>query len=200
MTDRLVFREGGDWMNSRRKMISAVALIAAFAFVMPSAINGAYPNKVQDCSRCHGPQQGTYFEDIMSITVSKTVLLPAEVYSVGIDIVIQTDLSKRETGYAIEDLGTGTWPVWLEATVEQSHFDQSMTAPSTPGNYTHRVWGESGPATSDGKTDFDDYTITVEQAPPVNVPPTVTPLTNMNGGSRMVINFSASANHLDGGT
>ncbi len=187
-------------MNSRRKMISAVALIAAFAFVMPSAINGAYPNKVQDCSRCHGPQEGTYFENIMSITVSKTVLLPAEVYGVGIDIVIQTDLSKRETGYAIEDLGTGTWPVWLDATVEQSHFDQSMTAPSTPGSYTYRVWGESGPATSGGKTDFDDYTITVELAPPVNVPPTVTPLTNMNGGSRMVINFSASATDLDGDT
>lgn len=179
-------------------MISAVALIAAFAFVMPSAINGAYPNKVQDCSRCHGPQAGTYYDNIMSISVSKSVLQPGEVYSVGIDIVIQTSLSKRDTGYAIEDLGTSTWPAWLDATAEQSHYDQTMTAPSTPGSYSYRVWGESGPATSDGKTDFDDYTITVEQAPPVNGPPTVAPLANANGAAKMITNFSASATDPDG--
>jgi len=185
-------------MNSRSKMISAVALLAAFAFVMPSALNGAYPNKVQDCSRCHGPASGTYYESIMSISVSKTVLQPGEVYSVGIDIVIQTGLTKRDTGYAIEDLGTSTWPVWLVSTAEQSHYDQTMTAPSTPGTYNYRVWGESGPATSDGKTDYDDYTITVEQAPPANRPPTVATLANMSGAARIVMNLSASATDLDG--
>jgi PKD repeat protein len=178
-------------------MISAVAVFAAFAFVMPSTINGAFPDKVQDCSRCHGPDQGTYFEDILSISVSKTVLQPGEVYSVGIDIVIQTGLSKKETGYAIEDLGTSTWPVWLDATAVQSHYDQAMTAPNTPGVYSYRVWGESGPATSDGKTDFDDYTITVEQAPPANGPPTIAQLANLNGAARMAVNFSASATDPD---
>jgi hypothetical protein len=178
-------------------MISAVALLAAFAFVMPSALNGAYPNKIQDCSRCHGPASGTYYEDIMSISVSKTGLQPGEVYSVGIDIVIQTGLTKRDTGYAIEDLGTSTWPVWLVSTAEQSHYDQTMTAPSTPGTYNYRVWGESGPATSDGKTDYDDYTITV-QAPPVNGPPTVIPLANANGAAKMAMSFSASATDPDG--
>jgi hypothetical protein len=178
-------------------MISAVALLATFAFVMPSALNGAWPDKVQDCSRCHGPQEGTYFEDTMSITVSKTVLQPGEVYTVGINLVIQTGLSKKDTGYAIEDLATSTFPVWLDATAVQSHYDQSMTAPSTPGSYTYRVWGESGPATSDGKTDFDDYTITVEQVP-VNSAPTVAPLANANGAAKMAMNFVASATDLDG--
>jgi hypothetical protein len=116
---------------------------------------------------------------------------------VGIDIVIQTGLSKKETGYAIEDLGTSTWPVWLDATAVQSHYDQSMTAPSTPGTYNYRVWGESGPATSDGKTDYDDYTITV-QDPPVNGPPTVAPLANVSGAARIAMNFSASATDPDG--
>jgi hypothetical protein len=63
-------------MNPRRKVISVVAVLATLAFVMPSAINGAFPDKVQDCSRCHGPLEGTYFEDTMSISVSKTVLQP----------------------------------------------------------------------------------------------------------------------------
>jgi hypothetical protein len=133
----------------------------------------------------------------MSITVSKTVLQPGEVYTVGIDLVIQTGLSKKETGYAIEDLATSTFPVWLDATAVQSHYDQAMTAPSTPGIYTYRVWGESGPATSDGKTDFDDYTITVEQVP-VNRAPTVAPLANASGAAKMAMNFVASATDLDG--
>ena len=179
------------------KLISILALAVIATFLVPSSANLAYPNKLDDCSRCHGPAEGTYFEDILSITVSKTLLQPGEIYNVGIDIVIQTGLSKKETGYAIEELGTSTWVVWLDSTVVQSHYDQAMTAPSTPGTYNYRVWGESGPATSNGKTDYDDYSITV-QAPPSNGPPTVTPLTNVEGIVGSPVSFSASATDPDG--
>lgn len=181
-------------MKTRTKLMSIIAVIAAVAFVMPTATN-AYPNKVQDCSRCHGPSSGTYYEDIMSITVSKTTLTPGENYVVGIDIVIQTGLTKKETGYAIEDLGAGTFLAYLDPTVVQSHYDQTMTAPSSTGTYTYRVWGESGPATSDGKTDYDDYSITV--AAPSNGPPTLTPLSNFQVDAGASRSFSASATDPD---
>jgi len=145
-----------------------VAALAVLAFILPSGANLGYPNKLKDCSGCHGPSAGTYFEDIMSITVSKSVLAPGEQYTVGIDIVIQTQLSKRQTGYAIQDLASSTWPAY-GGPAEMSHYDQVMAAPTSPGTYSYRVWGESGPATSDGKADFDDYTITVQQT--ANSPP-----------------------------
>jgi len=177
-------------------MISVIALLAVAAFLIPTAPNLAYPNKVQDCSRCHGPSSGTYYEDILSITVSKTVLTTGESYVVGMDIVIQTGLTKKDTGYAIEDLGTGTFVAYLDATAVQSHYDQTMNAPSTAGTYAYRVWGESGPATSDGKTDYDDYSITV--AAPSNGPPTVTQLTNIQVNAGASRSFSASATDPDG--
>jgi hypothetical protein len=177
-------------------MISVVALIAIAAFVIPTTPNLAYPNKVQDCSRCHGPSSGTYYDDIMSIAISKTTLSTGEGYTVGIDIVIQTDITKRETGYAIEDLGSGAFVAYLDSTVVQSHFDQEMTAPSVAGTYNYRVWGESGPATSDGKTDYDDYTITVSV--PSNGPPTLTPLSNRQVNAGASSPFSASATDPDG--
>jgi hypothetical protein len=123
-------------------------------------------------------------------------LQPSETYSVGINIVIQTDLSKRETGYAIQELPSGVWIAWLESTVVQSHYDQTMTAPATQGTYTYRVWGESGPATSGGKADFDDYTITVQA--PTNSPPVLTQLINLNGDRGVATGFSATATDADG--
>ena len=190
-------RIGGRRTQLRTKMLSVVALIAVAAFLMPTASNLAYPNKVQDCSRCHGPSTGTYYDDIMSITVTKSSLSPGEAYSVGIDIVIQTGQSKQETGYAIEDLGTSTFVTYLDATAVQSHYDQTMTAPTAAGTYNYRVWGESGPATSDGKTDYDDYSITVAAA---NNPPTVTPLTNKQVNAGASTTFTASATDPDGDT
>jgi len=173
-----------------------VSLIAVAALLLPTAANSAYPNKVEDCSRCHGPSEGIYYEDILSITVSKTTLAPGESYTVGIDIVIQQSLSKKDTGYAIEDLGTGAWPVYLSEPALQSHYDQTMVAPTTAGAYNYRVWGESGPATSDGKTDYDDYTITVSAA--TNGPATVTPLSNKAVNAGASSTFSASATDPDG--
>jgi len=157
-------------------------------------LNLGYPNKIQDCSRCHGPSAGTYFENIMSITVSKSVLAPGEQYTVGIDIVIQTSLSKKDTGYAIEDLTTSAWPAYVGPAL-QSHYDQLMTAPTSAGTYSYRVWGESGPATSDGKADFDDYMITVQQA--TNSPPVVTPLANKKMWAGNSTSFSVTATDPD---
>ncbi len=176
-------------------MISVVALIVVAAFVIPTTPNLAYPNKVQDCSRCHGPSSGTYYDSTMSITVSKTTLAPDESYVVGIDIVIQTGLTKKETGYAIEDLGTGTFVAYLDSTAVQSHYDQTLTAPTTPGTYNYRVWGESGPATSDGKTDYDDYTITVAAS---NGPPVLTALSNIQVNAGASRSYSATATDPDG--
>jgi len=182
-------------MRIRNRLIWLLAALAVVAFVLPSGANLAYPDKTQDCSRCHGPSEGTYFEDIMSITVSKSVLVPGEQYTVGIDIVIQTSLSKKDTGYAIEDLTTAAWPA-IGGPALQSHYDQLMTAPTSTGTYSYRVWGDSGPATSDGKTDFDDYTITVQQA--TNGPPVVTPLVAKTGNAGDLLSFSASATDPDG--
>ena len=181
-------------MRIRNRLIWIVAALAVVAFVLPSGANLGYPNKIKDCSGCHGPSAGTYFENIMSITVSKSVLAPGEQYTVGIDIVIQTQLTKRETGYAIEDLASSTWPVY-SGTAEQSHYDQLMTAPTTPGTYTYRVWGESGPATSDGKSDFDDYTITVQQA--TNNPPVAS---FTYPASNLTVSFDASGSTDPDGT
>jgi hypothetical protein len=186
-------------MNSRTRLMSILALVVIGTFVIPSSTNLAYPNKLDDCSRCHGPSLGTFYEDILSITVSKTQLQPGESYNVGIDIVIQTSLSKKDTGYAIQDLGNSTWIVWLENTAVQSHYNQAMVAPTTPGSYNYRVWGESGPATSSGKADYDDYSITV-LAPPSNGPPAVTPLTNVEGIVGSPVNLVASATDPDGDT
>ena len=172
-----------------------LAALAVVAFVLPSGANLGYPDKTQDCSRCHGPSAGTYFENIMSITVSKSVLVPGEQYTVGIDIVIQTALSKKDTGYAIEDLTTAAWPA-IGGPALQSHYDQLMTAPTSTGTYSYRVWGDSGPATSDGKTDFDDYTITVQQA--ANGPPVVTPLANKKMWAGNSTSFSVTAIDPDG--
>lgn len=80
----------------------------------------------------------------------------------------------------------------------QSHYDQSMSAPTTPGTYSYRVWGESGPATSDGKTDYDDYTITVSA--PTNGAPIVTPLSNKAVNSGAPTTFTATATDPDGDT
>jgi hypothetical protein len=171
-----------------------LAALAVVAFVLPSGANLGYPNKIQDCSRCHGPSAGTYFENIMSITVSKSVLAPGEQYTVGIDIVIQTSLSKKDTGYAIEDLTTSAWPAYVGPAL-QSHYDQLMTAPTSAGTYSYRVWGESGPATSDGKADFDDYMITVQQA--TNSPPEVTPLANKKMWAGNSTSFSVTATDPD---
>lgn len=173
-----------------------VGVIVAAVFVIPTTANVAYPNKLDDCSRCHGPSQGTYYDNTMSVAVSKTTLAPGEAYIVGIDIVIQTSLSKKDTGYAIEDLGTGTWVAWLDSTAVQSHYDQTMTAPAAAGTYNYRVWGESGPATSDGKTDYDDYTITV-QPPQTNGPPTVSQMSNKLGNAGTTMSFAASATDPD---
>jgi len=182
-------------MRIRNRLIWMLAALAVVAFVLPSGANLAYPDKTQDCSRCHGPSEGTYFEDIMSITVSKSVLVPGEQYTVGIDIVIQTSLSKKDTGYAIEDLTTAAWPA-IGGPALQSHYDQLMTAPTSTGTYSYRVWGDSGPATSDGKTDFDDYTITVQQL--ANGPPVVTPLANKKMWAGNSTSFSVTATDPDG--
>ncbi len=181
-------------MKIRNRLIWLVAALAVVAFVLPSGTNLGYPNKLKDCSDCHGPSAGTYFENIMSITVSKSVLAPAEQYTVGIDIVIQTQLTKRQTGYAIEDLTTSTWPVY-GGPADLSHYDQSMTAPTTTGTYTYRVWGESGPANSDGKSDFDDYTITVQQA--TNRPPVASFTYTANN---LTVSFDASGSTDPDGT
>jgi hypothetical protein len=71
-----------------------------------------------------------------------------------------------------------------------------MTAPTSTGTYSYRVWGDSGPATSDGKTDFDDYTITVQQA--ANGPPVVTPLANKKMWAGNSTSFSVTAIDPDG--
>jgi len=181
-------------MKIRNRLIWLVAALAVVAFVLPSGSNLGYPNKIKDCSGCHGPSAGTYFENIMSITVSKSVLAPAEQYTVGIDIVIQTQLTKKQTGYAIEDLTTSTWPVY-GGPADLSHYDQLMTAPTTAGTYTYRVWGESGPANSDGKTDFDDYTITVQQA--TNRPPVASFTYTANN---LTVSFDASGSTDPDGT
>ncbi len=187
---------GGSQTQLRTKIISIVALIAVAAFVLPTASIQAFPSKTQDCSRCHGPSAGTYYDDIMSIAVSKSTLAPGENYIVGIDIVIQTGAGAGETGYAIQDLGSSVW-VAVSSTAVQTHYDQTLAAPATLGTYNYRVWGVSGPANSDGKTDYDDYSITVAAA---NNAPSVTALTNKAINAGDATTFTAAATDPDGDT
>jgi len=57
------------------------------------------------------------------------------------------------------------------------------------------VWGVSGPANSDGKTDYDDYSIVVAAA---NGAPILTPLSNIAVNAGASATFSAAASDPDG--
>ncbi|MBI2864226.1 MAG: c-type cytochrome [Chloroflexi bacterium] len=164
--------------------IAVTAVVAALAANHQTALG--YPSRQTDCSGCHGAQ-GTY-PNAVTAAPSPTTVAPGASYAV--DIVVSAPVNGGTgTGYWIANSsaagetgsstgvfaggpGLGTAGTWTA----------TMTAPSTPGTYYYKVFGQSGPLGSGGFPGFALYSITVaDQTTPTAtntpVPPTATATT-----------------------
>lgn len=180
----------------REILAGSVLVLAPVAVVLASAMIGggsrvaAYPSQQKDCSLCHGTM-GVY-PNAVTAAPSSTNLAPGAAYTVAITMSTPVN-GATGTGYWIanSDAGgaTGTTTGVYAGGAGQGaagKWTANMTAPSTPGTYYYKVFGQSGPADASGDPGYALYSITVQSAstptstpvPPTatSVPPTSTPV------------------------
>ncbi len=154
--------------------ISGMLLVLVLAFVLvPGA--SALPTYDMACQNCHSTG-GTL--SITNVAIASTTVNPGQVFNADITWTGGSSGSttvKWPSVVVNNNLFTFV-PVQRDYTVTSGTSSFAITAPSTPGTYTIRVYTTTGP--SPMETDYRDITITV-QAPQSNVLTSVTisPLT-----------------------
>jgi hypothetical protein len=150
----------------KTKALVLVALVAVVAAVIVGVIAAkpadAFPSKAKDCADCHGT--GGY-DATVTATPSSSGVAPGATYTVAITIS-ENPNGAFNTGYWVANsdvngvTGTSTGVYGGDTGTQQTH-TATMTAPTTPGTYYYKVFGEDGQSDDQGIVGFKVYSITV---------------------------------------
>ena len=150
----------------KTKVLVLAALVAVLAAVVVGVIAAkpadAFPSKAKDCADCHGT--GGY-DATVTATPSASGVAPGATYTVAITIS-ENPNGAFNTGYWVANsdvngvTGTSTGVYGGDTGTQQTH-TATMTAPTTPGTYYYKVFGEDGHSDDQGIVGFKVYSITV---------------------------------------
>ena len=145
--------------------VAALALFACLVgLVLTASPANAFPDKVADCSGCHG----TGYQGTVTATPSAQYPAPSAAYTVGITI---SQNAAGQAGYwvanstAAGDTGSSTGV--FAGPADQNAWTAGLTAPAADGRYYYKVFGEDGPKGATGQTGFAVYSIVVDRTAPV---------------------------------
>ncbi len=154
----------------KNEKFSGMLLVLVLAFLLvPGA--SARPTYDMACQNCH-PAGGTV--SITNVAIASATVDPGQVFNADVSWNGGSSGSTTVKWPSVavnNNLFTFT-PVQRDYTVTSGASSFAITAPSTPGTYTIRVYAVTGPNTME--SDYRDITITVTVAPQPKVLTTVT--------------------------
>lgn len=148
-----------------KKVISGILMVLAVAFLLAPGAS-ATPDKTSACQNCHTFGPSTTLK-ITNIGIASTTVKPGEVFNVD---VIWTGGSSGSTTVKwpnVADNSLFTFnPIQRDYKTTSATSSFAVTAPSTTGTYTIRVYAATGPSRME--TDCRDVSINVQA--PVQTP------------------------------
>ncbi len=143
-----------------KNVISGILMVVAVAFLFAPGAS-AYPTQTQGCENCH--KLGGTTLAITNIGIASTTVKPGEVFNVDVTWTGGSSGSTTVKWPSVADNSLFTFnPIQRDYKVTSATSSFAVTAPSTTGTYTIRVYATTGP--SPMETDYKDISLNV-QAP-----------------------------------
>jgi len=144
-----------------KNIISGILMVLAVAFLLAPGAS-ATPSKTSACEGCHNFGTSTTLK-ITNIGIASTTVQPGDVFNVDVTWAGGSSGSTTVKWPSVADNSLFSFnPIQRDYTVRSATSSFAVTAPSTTGTYTIRVYAATGP--SPMETDYRDISINV-QAP-----------------------------------
>jgi mono/diheme cytochrome c family protein len=153
-----------------RPALVAAAVTGALMIVGGSDIASAFPSTQKDCSQCHGA--AGVFSNPVTAAPSSSVVAPGQTYQLAITMHAPVG-GATGTGFWIANSDAGgstgaTTNVFAGGAGQGllGEWNVTATAPSVPGVYFYKVFGQSGPSGPAGDPGFASFSIEVAAPSP----------------------------------